>query len=179
MDAPDVVGGDRLEPKHSAVDGEGRWRVEPIDGLEFRPTRPIPHDDGTLTEVARRSWAAVDREIVQVHVTTTQPGRIRAWGLHQASIDRLFVVKGLVSIVVFDGRMASPTRGSLNEFKLTERSPGLVVIPAGVYHGWKNIGTDEAFMINMPTVEYEYDGPDALDLPYDAPEAPSVVPFRW
>ena len=179
VDAPDVIGGDILVPKHSAVDGEGRWRVEPIDGLHFRPTRPIPHEDGTLAEVARRSWAEIADEIVQVHITTTQPGRIRAWGLHRASTDRLFVVTGLVSLVVFDGRTGSPTQGVLNEFKVSERNPGLLVIPPNLYHGWKNIGTVETFIINMPTEQYDYARPDALDLPYDAPEASSIVPYRW
>jgi len=179
VDTPDVIGRNVLVPKQSAVDGEGRWRVNEIDGLQFRPTRPIPHEDGTLAEVARRSWPEIDQEIVQVHVTTTQPGRIRAWGLHTRSTDRLFVVTGLVSLVVFDGRSGSPTQGALNEFKLSERSPGLLVIPPNVYHGWKNIGTVEAFIINMPTEQYEYERPDALDLPYDTPDAASVVPFRW
>lgn len=179
MDMPEIIGGDVLVAKHSAVDGEGRWRADPIDGLQFRPTRPITHEDGTLAEVARRSWPEIDDEIVQVHVTTTQPGRIRAWGLHRASTDRLFVVTGLVSLVVFDGRRDSPTKGTLNEFKVSERSPALLVIPPNLYHGWKNIGTVETFIINMPTAQYDYDGPDALDLPYDSPEASSIVPFRW
>jgi dTDP-4-dehydrorhamnose 3,5-epimerase len=179
VDASDITGRDVLAAKSSAVDGEGRWRAEPIEGLHFRPTRPIPHEDGTLAEVARRSWPEIDQEIVQVHVTTTEPGRIRAWGLHQASTDRLFVVSGLVSFVVFDGRKGSPTHGALNEFKVSERSPGLLVIPPNLYHGWKNIGTVESFTINMPSAQYDYEAPDALDLPYDAPEAMSVVPFRW
>ena len=105
--------------------------------------------------------------------------RIRAWGLHQHSTDRLFVVSGLVSLVVFDGRSDSPTSGALNEFKVSERNPGLLVIPPNLYHGWKNIGTTEAFIINMPSSQYDYDGPDALDLPYDSPRAPEIVPFRW
>jgi dTDP-4-dehydrorhamnose 3,5-epimerase len=99
--------------------------------------------------------------------------------LHQRSIDRLFVVSGLVSVVVYDGRLDSPSFGALNEFKISERNPGLLVIGAGLYHGWKNLGTTEAFLINMPTSLYDHDQPDALDLPYDSPEAASIVPFRW
>jgi dTDP-4-dehydrorhamnose 3,5-epimerase len=132
-----------------------------------------------LSEVARASWEAVSLPVVQVHVTTTEPGRTRAWGLHQRSTDRLFVVKGLVSIVVYDGRTASPTFGTINEFKVSERNPGLLVIPPNLYHGWKVIGTEEAFIINMPSPEYDYEAPDALELPYDAPEAASIVPWRW
>ena len=179
MTEPRIVGREELVEKQSAVDRAGRWRADPIEGLRFRPTRPVPHEDGVVTEVARASWSEIDLPIVQVHVTTTQPGRIRAWGLHQRSTDRLFVVSGLVSLVVFDGRLDSPTSGALNEFKVSERNPGLLVVPPNLYHGWKNIGTTEASIINMPSSQYHYDNPDALDLPYDAPRAAEIVPFRW
>lgn len=179
MNEPDVDGLAELVSKRSAVDGEARWRTDPIEGLAFRPVRPVPHEDGTVAEVARASWPEIDLPIVQVHVTTTQPGRIRAWGLHRRSTDRLFVVSGLVSIVVYDGRCDSPTFGACNEFKVSERNPALLVVAPNLYHGWKNIGTTEAFIINMPSSQYDYDQPDALDLPYDDPRAPEIVPFRW
>ena len=67
------------------------------------------------------------------------------------------MISGLVSIVVYDGRIGSPT----------------------LYHGCKNIGTTEAFIVNMPSEQYDYESPDALDLPYDSPNAPELVPFRW
>lgn len=175
----EVDGKDRLLKKQSAVDVNGRLRQSLIEGLQFRPTRPVPHEDGTLAEVARTDWPEVDQPIVHVHVTTTEPGRIRAWGLHQRSTDRLFVVRGLVSIVVFDGRRSSSTHGIVNEFKVSERNPGLLVIPPDLYHGWKVIGTEEAFIINMPTSAYHHQEPDALDLPYDSAEARDVVPWRW
>jgi dTDP-4-dehydrorhamnose 3,5-epimerase len=105
MTEPEVLGFDELVPKRSAVDREGRWRADPIEGLRFRPTRPVPHEDGVVTEVAQATWSEIDLPIVHVHVTTTQPGRTRAWGLHRHSTDRLFVVSGLVSLVVFDGRL--------------------------------------------------------------------------
>lgn len=180
-DAPisDVDFKDRLLAKQSAVDERGHLRQALIDGVHFRPTRPVPHEDGTLAEVARVGWHELEHPIVQVHVTTTEPGRIRAWGLHQYSTDRLFVVKGLVSIVLFDGRQTSPTYGYVNEFKVSERNPGLLVVPPDVYHGWKVIGTEEAFIINMPSSAYHYDAPDALDLPYDSDDAAHVVPWRW
>ena len=179
MDDPEVRGFDLLVGKRSAVDEFGQLRQEMIDGVRFRAVRPVPHEDGTVAEVARVSWPEVDVPIVQVHTTSTLPGRIRAWGLHQSSTDRLFVVTGLVSIIVFDGREASRTYGWVNEFRCSERNPGLLVIPPNLYHGWKNIGTSEAFIINMPSVLYDHEHPDALDLPYDDPEATSVVPFRW
>ncbi len=174
-----IDGYDLLVAKQSAVDAGGDLRQDPIDGLRFRPTRPVPHEDGTVAEVARAAWPEIDLPVLQVHITTTLPGRTRAWGLHQESTDRLFVVHGLVSIVVYDGRMESPTYRSVNEFRVSERNPGLLVIPPNLFHGWKNIGVDEAYIINMPSSQYAHDAPDALDLPYESPEAETIVPFRW
>jgi dTDP-4-dehydrorhamnose 3,5-epimerase len=179
MTTTEVFGRDVLEAKHSAVDAKGVLRQGSIHDLQFRPTRPVPHEDGTLAEVARTAWPEVDLPIVQVHVTTTLAGRNRAWGLHQRSTDRLFVVSGLLSIVVYDGRVDSPTYGCLNEFKVSERNPGLLVVPPNLFHGWMNIGTTEAYVINMPSQMYNHESPDALDLPYDPPDAERIVPFRW
>ncbi|MEJ0097854.1 MAG: hypothetical protein WDM84_07920 [Bauldia sp.] len=61
----------------------------PIDGVVFRPVRPVPHEDGHVTEVARADWDMIREPLVQVHITTTYSGRIRGWGLHERSSDRL------------------------------------------------------------------------------------------
>jgi dTDP-4-dehydrorhamnose 3,5-epimerase len=179
VERPSILGYDTLFQKQSAVDAAGNLRQDPIHGLRFRPVRPVPHEDGNVAEVARMAWPELTDAIVQVHITTTLPGRVRAWGLHQASTDRLFVVKGFVSIAVYDGREDSATFRSVNEFRVSERNPGLLVIPPNLYHGWKNFGVEEAFIINMPSSQYEHEGPDALDLPYESPAAEEIVPFRW
>jgi len=176
---PDVLGGEELVAKQSAVNDQGRLRRIPIEGIEFRPTRPVPHEDGHVAEVARESWEQIRSPIVQVHTTTTFVGRIRAWGLHQHSTDRLFVVSGLVKIVVFDGRNNSPTYGLINEFTVSEKNPGLLCIPPNLYHGWKNIGLTEAIIINMPDRMYNYESPDALDLPWDSEAARRIVPYTF
>jgi len=179
MRKPRVIGSAGLIAKRSDVDSQGHLRQDPIEGLIFRATRPVPHDDGHVTEVARAAWEGLGGPIVQVHITTTLPGRVRAWGLHSLGTDRLFVVAGLVRIAVFDGREGSTTRGLMNVFTVSERNPGLLIIPPNLYHGWKNIGTEEATIINMPTRMYDYDSPDALDLPWDSEAARRIVPYRW
>ena len=179
MVPPNVVGGKELAAKRSAVNEYGNFRRNSDSRCGFCPTRPVPHEDGHVTEVARVSWDIIGEPIVQVHLTTTFPGRLRAWGLHQRSADRLFVVSGLVKFAVFDGRLDSPTYGCVNEVTLSEKSPGLLIVPPNIYHGWKNIGTDEAIIINMPTAMYNYDAPDALDLPWDSEAAARIIPYRF
>ena len=179
LERPQIIGGEELVAKQSAVNEQGKLRSTLIHDLKFRPTRPVPHEDGHVAEVARASWDIIGGPVVQVHTTTTFAGRVRAWGLHQRSTDRLFVVNGLVRIVVFDGRLDSPTCGHVNEFTLSEKTPGLLVIPPNLYHGWKNIGTVEAIIINMPSEMYDLEIPDALDLPYDSDAAVRIVPYRF
>jgi dTDP-4-dehydrorhamnose 3,5-epimerase len=177
--AMNVIGLEQLIKKQSAVDDAGKLRSVEIDGVRFRPTRPVAHDDGHLVEIARASWDIFEAPIVQVHLTTTLVGRVRGWGLHRVSTDRLFVISGLVKIVVFDGRRTSPTFGKFNEFTVSEWNPGLLTIAPDLYHGWKNIGTTDAIIINMPDQMYDYEKPDALDLPWDSEEARRLIPYQW
>jgi dTDP-4-dehydrorhamnose 3,5-epimerase len=179
VSVPNVVGGMELVAKHSDVDSSGRLRNEPIEGVVFRPTRPVAHDEGHVTEVARANWTELGGPLVQVHITTTLPGRIRAWGLHQRNTDRLFEVSGLIRIVVVDGRNGSLSQGRINVFTVSEKNPGLLIVPPNLYHGWKNIGVTEAVIINMPDQMYDHAAPDALDLPWDSEAASRIVPYRW
>ena len=176
---PNIQGYAELVSKKSAVNKAGELLRTPIEGVVFRPARPVPHEDGHVTEVARADWDMLREPLVQVHITTTYSGRIRGWGLHERSSDRLFVVSGLVKIVVFDGRRDSPTFGRINEFTVSEKNPGLLLIAPNLYHGWKNIGLTEAIIINMPDKMYDHTKPDALDLPWDSEAARRIVPYTF
>jgi dTDP-4-dehydrorhamnose 3,5-epimerase len=175
----DVEGFATALPRQSHTTSEGKLRIDPIDGVRYRLARPVSHHHGHLTEVFRADWGITELPIVQVNLTTTFPGRVRAWGLHRFTVDRLFAATGSFCIVCFDGRRNSPTFGCVNEFVLGEHNQGLVVIPPGVYHGWKNVGPDEASIISMPSRLYDHDGPDRWELPWDSDEARRAITYRW
>src|SRR5206468_9363151 len=54
-------------------------------------------------------------------------------------------------------------------------SSDLLVIPPFVLHGMKGIGTEPAFLINVPTEHYVYDDPDEFRVDPHSPD----VPYRW
>jgi dTDP-4-dehydrorhamnose 3,5-epimerase len=175
----EVAGFATASPRHSNTTPEGVLRIELIDGIQYRLTRPVSHQHGHLTEAFRADWGVTDAPVVQVNVTVTFPGRIRAWGIHQFTIDRLFAATGSLCIVCYDGRRGSPTFGRVNEFFLGGRNQGLVVIPPGVYHGWKNIGEDEAMVVSMPSRLYDHEGPDRWELLWDSETARTTIPYQW
>jgi dTDP-4-dehydrorhamnose 3,5-epimerase len=57
----------------------------------------------------------------------------------------------------------------------SERAPALLVIPRGVYHAVRNIGTTDAIFVNMPTRAYDHGDPDKLRLPLKN----GVIPFDF
>jgi dTDP-4-dehydrorhamnose 3,5-epimerase len=181
----DAVGLEQVEgyasasAKQSHTTSGGALRLNLIDGVQYRLARPVSHHHGHLTEAFRTDWGLTESPIVQVNLTVTFPGRIRAWGIHRFTVDRLFAATGSLCIVCYDGRRESPTFRLVNEFMLGERNQGLVVIPPGVFHGWKNIGADEATIVSMPSQLYDHDGPDRWELMWDSDVAQQTIPYVW
>jgi len=50
-----------------------------------------------------------------------------------------------------------------------------VRVPPGVWHGWKCVSVDEAYVINAPTEVYVYDAPDQEELPHDT----ARIAYDW
>ena len=81
----------------------------------------------------------------------------------------------MATVVLYDGRDGSPTKGEVNEFFMGEQNPILLVIPPLVLHGMKGIGTEAAYLVNVPTEHYVYDDPDEHRV---APHS-AKVPYDW
>jgi dTDP-4-dehydrorhamnose 3,5-epimerase len=145
-----------------------------IHGVVVKQLRVIPDERGRLMEIMRR-----DDEFFtgfgQVYLSTVYPGVVKAWHYHRTQEDRFTCVKGMVKAVLYDDRVDSPTRGQLNELFVGEHRPYLVLIPAGVYHGWKGIGDCEAYVINAPSEPYNYQDPDE----YRVDPHSGEIPYDW
>lgn len=174
-----VEGFDSALARVSHTHSDGTIRIDLIDGVRFRMARPVSHQQGYLTEAFRSDWGITDSPIAQVNLTVTFAGQVRAWGIHRLTVDRLFAASGSLCIVCYDGRRDSPTYGKVNEFFLGTQGQGLVVIPPLVYHGWKNIGEDDAAIVSMPSSVYDYESPDRWELPWDSSTARSIIPYKW
>jgi dTDP-4-dehydrorhamnose 3,5-epimerase len=150
------------------------WTViqEQIEGVRLIEVRNVLRDSGHTTEVLRRDWFDGDVEIDQVFQVTLGPHAVSAWHVHLGTTDRLFANVGQVKIVLYDGRPESPTRGLVNEFRLGEPRPGLVIVPRGVWHGLKNLTGTESRVLNLVDLAYTYADPDHWRLPADTAEIP-------
>lgn len=145
-----------------------------IEGVQSKSLRVIPDERGFLMEILRNDDDLYDG-FGQVYLTTAYPGVVKGWHYHEQQIDHLTVIKGMAKIVLYDMRAGSATRGEINEFFIGEKNPLLIRIPIGVAHGMKAIGTETAYMLNVPSKEYNYDQPDELRIEPHGGE----IPYDW
>jgi len=144
-----------------------------IDGVMIKKLTVIADERGRLIEILRAD-DAMFAGFGQVYMTTAYPGVVKGWHYHKRQSDNMAVVRGMMKIVVYDGREGSKTIGEVNEFFTGVYNPILVHIPPLVFHGFKCISPEEAIVVNTPTEAYNYREPDEFrvhphknDIPYD------------
>lgn len=145
-----------------------------IEGVKIKKLKVIPDERGRLMEILRNDDECFEK-FGQVYMTTNYPGVVKAWHYHKIQTDNVTCAHGMLKVVLYDDREKSPTKGEVNEFFVGMHNPTLITIPPGVYHGWKNIGENEAIAISAPTEAYNYQQPDEYRLPYDDPK----IPYNW
>ncbi|MCI1710768.1 MAG: dTDP-4-dehydrorhamnose 3,5-epimerase family protein [Chiayiivirga sp.] len=111
----------------------------------------------------------------QIFASVLSAGAISAWHAHEFATDRISVVQGELRLALYDARPASPTRGMINVFHVSEWRPGLIVIPPQVWHGVQNAGTSPAILVNAVDRAYDYAAPDHWRVPPDS----ETVPYRF
>ena len=145
-----------------------------IDGVRIKRLKVIPDERGRLMEMLR-----ADDEIFlkfgQVYMTTACPGAVKAWHFHKKQVDHFVVVKGMMKVVLYDGREESSTHKEINEFFMGEHNPILLQIPPLVFHGFKCISESEAIVINCATEVYSYQDPDE----YRVEPHRGEIPYDW
>lgn len=145
-----------------------------IDGVEIKQLKTIADERGYLMEILRND-DKMFLKFGQGYITTSYPGVVKAWHMHQIQTDFQCVVKGMGKIVLFDDRPNSPTKGVVNEFFAGERNNILIKIPVGVWHGVKCIGEEMLILVNFVTETYNREKPDEYRLPYDTEK----IPYDW
>jgi dTDP-4-dehydrorhamnose 3,5-epimerase len=146
-----------------------------IEGVELERLSPHVDHRGSLTELINFRRPFWHEPIVHAYEVAIAPGRIKGWGMHGVQADRYVVTSASMRVVLYDGRVQSPTYERLMEIHFSERSPGLLRIPPGVWHADQNTGEEIARFVNFPTHAYDPAHPDKhrLDPHSDA------IPFDW
>jgi dTDP-4-dehydrorhamnose 3,5-epimerase len=135
-----------------------------------------PDDRGYFLEVQRfgRGIAAnFPAESTQVSVAISYPGIIKAFHFHLRQTDFWSVAGGLLQVALVDLRSDSRTFGLRNTIYVGNLRPWQVLIPPGVAHGYKVIGSQSATLVYL--TDRFYDPEDEGRIPYDN----SSIHYDW
>ncbi len=141
----------RKEPTHF-VDGD-------IDGVAL--TRLSPHVDqrGWLVELYRRDELFPAQWPVMAYLSQTEPGVARGPHEHLEQTDVFaFLGIGQWRLYLWDIRADSPTWGHRRRIDVGRQDQLRVVVPPGVVHAYRNVGTVPAWVFNAVNRLYAGEG---------------------
>ncbi len=141
-----------------------------IEGIRIEPLALWPDDRGYFLEVQRLGHglaAAFPKETSQVSAAANYPGIIKAFHYHLHQTDCWTPVAGMFQVALVDLRASSATFGLRNTIYLGALRPWQILIPPGVGHGYKIIGTQPSVLVYMTDRFYnpEDEGRIAFDDP--------------
>ena len=150
-----------------------------IEGVRIAPLEVYPDDRGFFTELARLGQGLAaemlpdDVRKIQVSLTLTYPGTIKAIHYHSEQTDLWAPVSGMVQVFLYDLRRKSQTFGAINTIFAGRFQPWEILIPPGVAHGYKALGVEPIQLVYF--TDRHYNPADELRLPYDHPD----IAYDW
>jgi dTDP-4-dehydrorhamnose 3,5-epimerase len=141
-----------------------------IDGVKHIPLKRIPDERGTVMHMLRRTDPHFI-EFGEIYFSSIYAGVVKGWHKHREMSLCYAVPSGRIKLVVYDDRDGSATKGELNEFFLGPDDYALVIIPPGVWNGFK--GMTDAIVANCCTHPHDPSRSTRLD-PFDA-----SIPYDW
>lgn len=147
-----------------------------IAGVRIRPNRIFPDDRGYFLEVMRSGCelvAGFPAASTQVSAALSYPGTIKAFHYHLRQRDCWTPAVGMLQIALVDLREGSPTFGARNTIYAGALRPWQILVPAGVAHGYKVIGTEPAVLVYV--TDRFYDPSDEGRLAYNDPR----INYDW
>lgn len=110
---------------------------------------------GWLMELFRRDEIAKEFLPAMAYISETEPGVARGPHEHKEQSDLFcFIGPSTFRLYIWDARQHSPTFGSRMVLEVGEKKPQVVIIPAGIVHAYRNVGTIPGWVINMSNKLY-------------------------
>ena len=148
-----------------------------IEGVRVAPLVIRPDDRGYFEELFRCGQGLAQgfapSGSLQVSAALSHPGTVKAIHYHLRQTDLWSVVCGLFQVMLYDLRTDSPTFGRTNTLFAGALRPWQILIPPGVGHGYKVVGTEAALLVYA--TDRFYDPADEGRLAWNDPD----VNYDW
>jgi dTDP-4-dehydrorhamnose 3,5-epimerase len=125
---------------------------EPLPGVLVR--RMSRHEDsrGWLIELFRDDELPNEFEPAMGYLSVTHPGVARGPHEHVEQTDGFAFLSGAFRLYLWENRSGAADKKVVMD--VGENDPVFVTVPPGVVHAYKNIGSEDAFVLNFPDQLY-------------------------
>ena len=142
-----------------------------IDGVRITKLSIIHDERGAIFHMIRVD-DPIFKQFGEIYFSKVYPGVVKGWHIHRRITLNYAVPEGMIKLVLYDDRAASPTKGELMELFIGEENYNLVTIPPNIWNGFKGIGMKAAIVANCATEPYdpeeiERSDPNGSKIPYD------------
>jgi dTDP-4-dehydrorhamnose 3,5-epimerase len=126
-----------------------------ITDLVIYPLKKFVDERGWLCELFRHDDLAEEFYPAMAYISVTEPNTQRGPHEHVEQAD-LFCFLGASNfkLRLWDNRTDSPTYQNVMTLFVGADNPQAVIIPKGVVHAYKNIGSEKGVVINCPNRLY-------------------------
>jgi dTDP-4-dehydrorhamnose 3,5-epimerase len=126
-----------------------------IPDVAVYPLRKFVDERGWLAELFRHDELDEEFHPAMAYISFTEPGVQRGPHEHVEQADLFcFIGPSNFKLRVWDNRPASETYGRMMTFFVGADNPQAVIVPKGVAHAYKNIGSVPGAVINCPNQLY-------------------------
>lgn len=134
------------------------WKDGAIDGCEIRILEVFEDERGWLAEFFRHDELPNSIHPAMGYLSLTHAGVTRGPHEHEEQTDLFLFFSGTFRLYAWDARAGSPTYGHRRCEELGEVRRAAVLIPPGVVHAYRNVGSGDAYIINCPNRLYAGEG---------------------
>jgi len=97
-----------------------------------------------------------DGEKTTVYLSAAKPGAFKGYHLHRVRAARYVCIKGKMKIILYKPKkLNEKVKYERQEYILDSEKPSRLFIPKNIATGLKNIGKEEAWLINYPDPPYD------------------------
>jgi dTDP-4-dehydrorhamnose 3,5-epimerase len=126
-----------------------------IQDVVIYPLKKFVDERGWLCELFRHDDISEEFYPAMAYISVTEPNTQRGPHEHVEQAD-LFCFLGASNfkLRMWDNRKDSPTYRNVMTLFVGADNPQAIIIPKGVVHGYKNIGSEKGVVINCPNQLY-------------------------
>jgi dTDP-4-dehydrorhamnose 3,5-epimerase len=122
-----------------------------ISGVVIRELKRFTDTRGWLIELFRRDELDPEYLPAMTYISMTKPGITRGPHEHADQADYFcFIGPSTFRLYLWDNRPSSPTYRLSTTCDLGENRPTAVIVPKGVVHAYKNVGSSDGIVFNAP-----------------------------